>query len=77
MKYKLPVAKRELQKIEYVSGVSRGRAQGAGLLLIFRPNWGPKGWKKFCFETVSPPPLPTLSPGLHDRTLKVRIRHCM
>ena len=66
MKYKLPVAKRELQKIEYVSGVSRGRAQGAGLLLIFRPNWGPKGWKKFCFETVSPPPPPTLSPGLHE-----------
>ena len=38
MKYKLPVAKTELQKIEYVSGVSRGRARGAGLLLIFRPN---------------------------------------
>ena len=38
MNYKLPVAKRELQKIEYVSGVSRGRAPGAGLLLIFRPN---------------------------------------
>ena len=28
MKYKLPVAKRELQKIEYVSGVSRGLARG-------------------------------------------------
>ena len=29
MKYKLPVAKRELQKIEYVSGVSMEGARAA------------------------------------------------
>ena len=32
-------------------------------LLIFRPNWGPKGWKKF-FWRLPPPPL---SKGLDDR----------
>ena len=67
MKYKLPVAKRELQKIEYVSGSS----------LFLGQTEVRRAEKKFCFETVSPPPPPTLSPGLHDRTLKVRIRHCM
>ena len=26
--------------------------------LIFRPNWGPKGWKKFSWVRPSPPPSP-------------------
>ena len=29
---------------------------GPGSLLIFRPNWGPKGQKIFFFETAPPPP---------------------
>ena len=45
---------------EFISGGFRGGARGA---LIFRPNWGPKGRKKF-FETAAP-----LSQGLDDLPL--------
>ena len=48
-----------------------------GLSLIFGPNWGLKGQKKFFLETTPPPPL---SQGLDDQAppyLKVWIRHCM
>ena len=35
----------------------QGRGPGrAGLLLIFRPNWGPKGRKKFFLRPTPPPP---------------------
>ena len=60
------------------SGGSRGEAGGAALPpLIFRPNWGPKGRKKF--ETA-PPPLSQGLDGLDDcppsaHSLKVYIRH--
>ena len=40
----------------------QGRDQGPRSPLVFRPNWGPKGRKKF-FETVLPP----ASQGLDDR----------
>ena len=47
------------------SGRSRGGAGGPAhpSLLIFEPNWGPKGQKKF-FKTRPP-----LSQGLDDRAL--------
>ena len=45
-----------------ISGGSRGGTWGGPPPLIFRPNWGPKGWKKFFLETG--PPL--LSEGLDD-----------
>ena len=36
--------------------VIQGRgAGGPGTPLFFRPNWGPKGWKKFIWDR-SPPP---------------------
>ena len=37
------------------SGGSRKGAQGALPSLIFRPNWGPKGWKIVFLETGLPP----------------------
>ena len=44
-----------------ISGGARGGARGVRLPLIFRPNRGPKGRKKFS-QT-----LPPLSQGLYDR----------
>ena len=52
---------------------------GPGLPIIFRPNWGLKGWKKFFLR----PPSPHLSQGLGDHPhpsppyLKVWICHCL
>ena len=46
-----------------ISGGARGEAGGGRLPLIFRPNRGPKGRKKF--SQTAPPPL---SQGLYDRT---------
>ena len=44
-------------------GGSRGGAwEGLAPLLIFRPNWGPKGWKKLFWR----PDPPSLSLGLDD-----------
>ena len=40
----------------------RGRGPGGPLPLIFRLNWGPKGRKKFVFDTY-----PALSQSLDDR----------
>ena len=46
------------------SGGSRGEARGASLPpVIFRPNWGPKGRKKF---EAAPPPLSQGLDGLDD-----------
>ena len=45
-----------------ISGGARGGARGVRLPLIFRPNRGPKGRKKF--SQTAPP----LSQGLYDRT---------
>ena len=52
----------------YVSQVSGGEGQALPPLLIFRPNWDPKGRKQI-LETA-PHPLPPLP------YLKVWIRHC-
>ena len=38
-----------------ISGRSRGGARGPGGPLIFRPNWGPKGRKKFLRDRLPPP----------------------
>ena len=57
MKYKLPVAKRELQKIEYVSGVSRGRARGPGSSLFLGQTEVRRAEKNFVLKP-SPHPLP-------------------
>ena len=40
----------------HCSGGSRGGAGGPGSPLIFRPNWGPKGRKKFFWRATHPPP---------------------
>ena len=49
---------------------SLGKACGGGSpLLIFRPNWGPKGRKKLFW--ILPPPPPTLSQDL-DPALKTK-----
>ena len=40
---------------------------GAGPALLFGPNGGPKGKKKFFLETAPLPPPPPLSMGLYDR----------
>ena len=58
------------------SGGSRGREGPGkpGLPLIFRPNWGPKGWKNF-FETWAPPYLRVWMTPLPPY-LMVWIRHC-
>ena len=45
-----------------ISGGSRGGVQESGPPLIFRPNWGPKGRKKFFWRLSSP-----LSKGLDKR----------
>ena len=47
----------------HCSGGSRGGAWGPGSPLIFRPNWGPKGGKKFFWR-----PAPHFSKGLDDPT---------
>ena len=61
----------------------QGRGPGEpGSLLIFKPNWGPKGRKKF-FDTIPPPPpyvrvWMTAPPPPTRSTpyLKVWFRHC-
>ena len=77
MKYKLPVAKRELQNRVRKWRIQGRGPGGQGSALFLGQTEVRRAEKKFCFETVSPPPPPTLSPGLHDRTLKVWIRQCM
>ena len=46
-----------------LSGGSRVGTWGALVPTIFKPNWGPKGQKKY-FGDRPPPPLPQLSKGL-------------
>ena len=46
---------------DILSGGSRGGTWGALVPPIFKPNWGPKGQKKYFGD---PPPLPQLSKGL-------------
>ena len=59
-----------------------GRGPGEpGSPLIFKPNWGPKGRKKF-FDTIPPRPLmsgsgwPLPPPPVSPPYLKVWFRHC-
>ena len=60
-------------KRQHCSGGSRGGARAPREPrhppppLIFRPNWGSKGWKKFFGHWVPPPPPPPLSKGLDNR----------
>ena len=65
-----------------ISDGSRGGARGPALL-IFRPNWGPKGRKNFSGDWGSPPylrvwmtvPPPPLFQGL-DPALKITVLSC-
>ena len=78
MKYKLPVAKRELQNRVRKWRIQGRGPGGQGSALFLGQTEVRRAEKNFVLKPSPHPPLPpTLSPGLHDRTLKVWIRQCM